>query len=148
MSDDSFCCPQCGGTHFGRTSEDYVNCHDEFNLSCHWRGKWSEREIQINEKKREWASHLRQELRNYYKVMSRPKPENNVPQILFPVPFDEVPEATKVLREYIQGLQANIKIAQAILKAIYDSCPHTGAASGYNERDGNWMECQHCGLVT
>jgi len=46
MTDIPFRCPQCGGRHFGSTTEQrpdgsiwktHEDCHDEFNVDCKWR---------------------------------------------------------------------------------------------------------------
>jgi hypothetical protein len=34
---NKFTCPKCGGAYFGRW-EGVVDCHDEFETSCHWSG--------------------------------------------------------------------------------------------------------------
>lgn len=69
-----------------------------------------------------------------------------VPQITFPVPYDQIPAEAKRLRVFLQGLDAERKIAVTMLEMVTRGCDHKNAKRGYNERDGSWMNaCPHCG---
>lgn len=35
----SFCCPECGGSHFGTGPNGNRRCHDEHDINCRWSGE-------------------------------------------------------------------------------------------------------------
>lgn len=70
----------------------------------------------------------------------------SVPTIQFPVAYEDIPAETKKLEDFIRARNAERDVACKLLRMIQDDCPHTGAKTGYNERDGHWMNpCPHCG---
>lgn len=69
-----------------------------------------------------------------------------VPPVQFPVPFEQIPAEVKKLTDCIKGLRADLEVASTMLKMVRRACSHDGAVTGYNERDGSWMNpCPHCG---
>lgn len=69
------------------------------------------------------------------------------PSIEFPVEIERIPEERKKLSDFARGLQAQLEITHTMLRMLREQCPHPKekSRSGYNERDGSWFQCDHCG---
>ncbi len=68
--------------------------------------------------------------------------------IKIPTPYEEIPIVVKELSNEAKRLMAELKQVRLLMKQVREHCPHTNAKSGYDEREGNWMSCDHCGKST
>lgn len=69
-----------------------------------------------------------------------------IPTVQFPVAHDDIPAEVKKLDDFIKARTAELDIARKLIRMVREGCPHTGAETGFNERDGSWMNpCPHCG---
>lgn len=69
-----------------------------------------------------------------------------IPQIVFPVELERIPAEVKALKDRLAAIEAEKRILVQLLSMVREGCPHEGAQTGYNERDGNWMNpCPTCG---
>lgn len=67
-------------------------------------------------------------------------------EVKFPIKYDDIPVESKKIRENIKGLEAELKVCKELLKIVCSFCDHKGAKTGYNDRDGSWMNpCPRCG---
>jgi len=70
-----------------------------------------------------------------------------VPTVSFPVNVRDIPDEVAKLTTFIKHHEAELKIARQMLSMVREGCDHKGAQTGYNDRDGSWMNpCPHCGL--
>ncbi len=70
----------------------------------------------------------------------------SVDSITFPVPFEEIPAEVLRLQTLMANRLADYELARKLLTMVRSGCNHENAKTGYNERDGAWMNpCPHCG---
>jgi hypothetical protein len=124
MGNDSFYCPVCSGTYFGRFGENHekVSCHDQYGISCYWRGKWEDRLTEPNPVALKWADGLHDYLKTVRK-MQRQYSKLVPPEVTFPVPPEDRDQLITDLKRYIHELKGNLGIAETNLKSVQDSKP-------------------------
>jgi len=69
-----------------------------------------------------------------------------IPQVAFPVPFDQIPAELKRLGDHARGLEAEKRVCHALIEAVQDGCPHPDGKMkrGTDYGGTGWVRCAHC----